>query len=182
MPIRLFLVRHTKVNVPRGICYGQSDVPLAETFEQEANALKAHLTARCPSPDMIFSSPLSRCTRLAEYCGYPQAQQDQRLLELNFGDWEMKPFDEIEDPRLELWYDDWINVSPTGGESYLMQCQRVAHFLDDLRIAMADGSEALIFAHAGILRASLVYTGEYSHKSSFDYNPSYGEVLSITLL
>ena len=34
--MQVILVRHTRVDVPRGVCYGWSDVPCAPTFEEEA--------------------------------------------------------------------------------------------------------------------------------------------------
>lgn len=181
MAIRVHLVRHLRVDIPGGICYGQSDIPMASDCEQEIKALRQNLSELCPAPDLVISSPLSRCSLLAECCGYLNASQDKRLMELNFGAWEMQPFDTIKDPRLALWYDDWINVAPTGGESYQMQCQRVANFLNELRETMTDGAEAIIFAHAGTLRAARVYMGDYSPKDSFNYRPHYGEVLSISL-
>ncbi len=102
-------------------------------------------------------------------------------MELNFGAWELIPFDEIDDPRLGLWYEDWVEVAPTDGESYLMQCQRVGWLLDEVRRRLPDEAEALIFAHAGVLRAALVYTGQYAPRESFAYQPAYGEVLTLEL-
>ena len=32
----IVLIRHTSVGVPKGTCYGWSDVPVADTFETEA--------------------------------------------------------------------------------------------------------------------------------------------------
>lgn len=32
-------------------------------------------------------------------------------MEINFGDWEMKPFEQNEDPRLQEWYADYMNVA-----------------------------------------------------------------------
>ena len=32
----VYLIRHTSVDVPQGVCYGQTDVPLNPTFEEEA--------------------------------------------------------------------------------------------------------------------------------------------------
>ena len=34
--MEVILIRHTSVDVPVGICYGQTDVPLKESFEEEA--------------------------------------------------------------------------------------------------------------------------------------------------
>ena len=30
----VYLIRHTSVDVPQGVCYGQTDVPLNPTFEE----------------------------------------------------------------------------------------------------------------------------------------------------
>ena len=56
--MRLVFIRHTSVAVERGVCYGQSDVPVAETFETEAEAVKMRLDAY--RFDRVYSSPLSR--------------------------------------------------------------------------------------------------------------------------
>ena len=54
-------------------------------------------------------------------------------MEINFGSWEMKPFDRNDDPRLQEWYADYLNVAATGGESFAMQYRRVSDFLDELK-------------------------------------------------
>ena len=41
----IIMVRHTRVGVPKGTCYGWSDVPVADTFEQEATLTKSNLDA-----------------------------------------------------------------------------------------------------------------------------------------
>ena len=38
--MEVLLIRHTAVEVAPGICYGQTDVPLKSTFEQEAEVVK----------------------------------------------------------------------------------------------------------------------------------------------
>ena len=37
------MIRHTSVGVPKGTCYGWSDVPVADTFEAEAAETKRNL-------------------------------------------------------------------------------------------------------------------------------------------
>lgn len=46
--MEVILIRHTSVDVPPGTCYGQSDVPLRDTFEQEAEAASQHLAPYQP--------------------------------------------------------------------------------------------------------------------------------------
>lgn len=125
-----WIVRHTAVAVAAGTCYGRSDVPLRESFAEEAAAVARQLQGE--RFDEVWSSPLSRCTRLAAFCGYADARRDDRLRELDFGTWEMQRFDAIRDPQLQRWYDDWIHERPTGGESFDDQCRRVGSFLEEV--------------------------------------------------
>lgn len=179
--MKVTLVRHTSVNVPRGVCYGQTDVPLNSTFMQEAGVVRDKLRSIAEeSPfDEVYTSPLSRCTRLADYCGYPHAVRDRRLLELDFGEWEMVAFDENKDARLRLWYDDYIHVAPTGGESFIMQYQRVSGFLEDLK--KKPHNHILVFAHGGILICAQIYAGLLNIKDGFGRLPVYGECIEIAI-
>jgi len=56
LPMRLIVIRHTKVAVESGICYGQSDVAVADSFEEE----KKQVLNRVQNVrfDKIYSSPL----------------------------------------------------------------------------------------------------------------------------
>ena len=76
--MEITLIRHTSVDVPKGICYGQTDVPLKDSFEQEAALTAEQLKDQ--RFDKVYTSPLSRCARLADYCGYPEAIRDKRLM------------------------------------------------------------------------------------------------------
>ena len=91
--MKVTFIRHTKVGIPRGICYGWTDVPVADTFEQEAAETLRNLGEN--KFDKVYTSPLTRAVKLAEYCGHGDAQRDERLKEMNMGDWEMQKFDEI---------------------------------------------------------------------------------------
>ena len=172
--MRLVFIRHTSVAVERGVCYGQSDVPLAETFETEAEAVKKRLEAF--RFDRVYSSPLSRCTKLAAYCGCNKPITDSRLLEMNFGEWEMKRFDEITDPRLRLWYDDYLNVQATGGESAMEQRARLEDFITDLS-ATCDSDETIaIFCHGGIIIHAMAILGRLDYTEAFRHQPGYGAI------
>ena len=78
--MNIYLIRHTSVDVPKGLCYGLSDVPLRPTFEIGAAVTKAKIESI--HFDMAYTSPLSRCTRLAQYCGFGDAIRDPRILNL----------------------------------------------------------------------------------------------------
>ncbi len=187
------MVRHTSVAVPPGVCYGRTDVPLRDTFAAEAEAVRRQLAG--VDFDTVWSSPLSRCTRLAAACGYPEARLDDRLRELHFGEWEGQRFDEIRDPQLKIWYADYLHARPTGGETFDEQCARVADFLNELRVAGSPPVEgwtrsgrggspspahkALIFTHGGVMIAAGLQAGLFTPEEAFSLIPPHGTILKI---
>lgn len=196
--MNVYLVRHTSVNVPRSICYGQSDVPVRETFPQEAAAVKEKLqhlvekgflpdsksvefsTAVAPLHfDAVYTSPLSRCTKLAQFCGYGDAIREPRIKEMNFGDWEMQDYNSIEDPHLQVWFNDWVNVRTSGGESFKDQLERVGEFLQELKNAGKEN--VLLFCHGGVLACAKVLGGKIGVKEAFSTLDDYGSIIDIFL-
>lgn len=172
------LIRHTSVDVPPGVCYGQTDVPLKPTFEEEATVTAGNLKAYLPF-NHVYTSPLTRCVRLATYCGYPDAERDKRIMEINFGNWEMKPFDNNDDPRLQEWYNDYLNVAATSGESFTMLYQRVSLFLEELKKKPYD--RVAIFAHGGVLICAQIYAGTLQWEEAFNALTPYGGIVRINL-
>ena len=57
--MEIYLVRHTKVAVAPNICYGQSDVALAESFFEEAEIILRKLSN--PKNFVCYSSPDPPC-------------------------------------------------------------------------------------------------------------------------
>ena len=175
--MEIILIRHTSVDVPKGVCYGQTDVPLRDSFKEEATITAQQL--QDDVFDAVFTSPLSRCTRLAEHCGYPDAIRDARLKELDFGEWEMKEFDKIDDPRLQEWYDDYFHVAATGGESFIMQLQRVSEFLDE--VSRQKYGRVAVFAHGGVLICAQIYPGTLKMEDAFGALTPYGGIVRLQL-
>ncbi len=175
--MEVVLVRHTSVAVPKGTCYGWSDVPLAPTFEAEAEVTKGAL--RGLRFDKVFSSPLTRARKLAEYCGYADAVIDDRLKEMNMGDWEMKPFDEISDGNLQRWYDDFMHFSTTNGEGFPDMYRRVSSFLDEL--GGHPYERVAVFAHGGVLMCAGIYGGLYGRGEAVGNLVPYGGIVRVTI-
>ncbi|MFQ9315644.1 alpha-ribazole phosphatase [Dysgonomonas mossii] len=167
--MKIYIVRHTAVGV-NGVCYGQTDVPLKDTFESEAEVVKQKLQDL--QFDAVFSSPLSRAKRLAEYCGFTDIQLYDRLKELHFGDWEMKEWDRID---MEEWDKDWIRTPTPNGESFDQMYARVASFIDEL--VEKDYSSVVVFAHGGVINCFRVYFGQTDLQGAFDKLAEYGEIL-----
>lgn len=173
----IILVRHTSVAVPKGTCYGWSDVPVSDTFEQEAEVTKRNLSNF--KFDAVFSSPLTRAKKLANYCGFDNPITDNRLKELNMGDWEMCLFDEIKDDNLQRWYDDYMNVAPSNGESYPMLYKRVASFLDELKTKPY--KTVAVFAHGGVLMCAGIYGKLFTDKDCMKHLVPFGGIEKISI-
>ena len=175
--MEVYLIRHTSVDVPKGTCYGFTDVPLSDTFETEATITRQQLDDLVF--DSVYSSPLSRATRLASFCGFPNANCDDRLKEMNMGEWEMQLFDDITDERLQLWYNDFLNQPTTGGESFSDVYCRVASFLEELR--KKDFQKVAIFAHGGVLICAQVFAGIVPIEEGFSNLTPYGGIVKIEI-
>ena len=172
--MEVILVRHTSVQVPSGTCYGHTDVPVCDTFEQEAQVTFNELKQFMPF-DKAYSSPLSRARKLANFCGFPNAVLDNRLKEMYMGEWEMQRYEEIQDPRIEEWYADYMHQPTTGGEGFPQLYQRVASFLDELK--SQDFQSVVIFAHGGVLVSAGLYTEEHA----WDNLVPFGGILRINI-
>lgn len=166
--MKIYVVRHTAVGV-NGICYGQTDVPLKDTFEQEAEIVKQNL--KNVPYNAVYSSPLSRAKKLAEYCGYADIQLYDRLKELHFGDWEMQPWDALD---MSGWEKDWINNPAPNGESFRQMYNRIVSFIEELK--ETGYSSVIIFAHGGVINCFRVYFGQTDLKGSFDQLAEYGQI------
>ena len=168
----IYLIRHTKTDVAKGLCFGQRDIELADSFTDEAAELREKLPQLTDSFH-VFSSPLSRCMQLAQFLSKP-ITIDERLLELNFGDWEGVRFDDIEPDVLRYWTDNFVQTSPPNGESFEDLCQRAGGFWQDL-IRM-DIEQVLVVTHAGTIRALLAHILGLPLANAFQLRINFGSV------
>lgn len=174
--MEIYLIRHTEVIGSKTICYGQSNPPLADTFSEEAAALKAKLPIYF---DAVYSSPLLRCQLLAEELGYQDVQFNDALMEVNFGTWEGKLWDEIPQAELNLWMNDFVNIAPPEGESLVNMHQRISGFMENLRTEPY--KKTLIITHAGVIRNIFSYILNIPLVNIFKFSVAYGEVFRIKL-
>ncbi|MFA7268001.1 MAG: alpha-ribazole phosphatase family protein [Sterolibacterium sp.] len=144
--MQLYLMRHPLPAVAPGLCYGRSDLALAGDAAVPAASLRPLLPEDAP----LFSSPLTRCRLLAEAL-HPAPNFDARLMELDFGAWEMRAWDAIDRSAIDAWAADPLAFTPPGGESVAALRHRVAEFLDEL-MARNLACAALV-THAGVMKA-----------------------------
>ena len=176
--MELYLIRHTSVAVPRGTCYGWTDVDVSENFETEAAACKQQLADI--HFDRVYTSPLTRARKLATYCGYPDAIWETRMKEMHMGDWEMQRFDEIKDPQLQEYYENYLDSPTRNGESFKDLYQRVVSFLEELRGTAAANERIAVFCHGGPIICAMVYAGLVPLEQGYANIPDYASVTRLT--
>jgi alpha-ribazole phosphatase len=178
--MRLYLVRHAQPEIAPGICYGSSDIGVsitenARVFERLRDAL--------PPAAVVFSSPSRRCIQLAELIAPGRYIVDPRLKELDFGNWEMRSWDDIPRAEIDAWAADPVNYCPGGGESVLQMTQRILSFYYALSATGYDS--AVVICHAGAVRLLLQcgqrrsLTEIASSAASTSNRISYGEILQL---
>lgn len=143
---RLRMIRHAPAR-HGGALAGRRDVAADLGDGAAVTALRAALGA----VERVICSPALRCIQTAEALFPGMAfDQDTRLWEQDFGGWEGLALDALPDlgplSRAEL-----AAHCPPGGESFATVCARVWPALCDI----AAGGDAVIVAHAGVIRAGL---------------------------
>lgn len=148
----IFLIRHTTPAVAKGICYGQTDLDVTESFAEEAEAIRRYLPSGITA---VYSSPLQRCSRLARHLfpDHTPTLLDQ-LMEVHCGEWEMRSWDELPKDEIDPWMADFVQVRIPGGESYIDLHQRVTQCWETIR-ATKRGDDVAIVAHGGVIRSIL---------------------------
>ena len=165
----LYLVRHghTLWSDTGGIA-GRTDIALSD---QGTQAVKRLADSVLPHSTFTrwYCSPLQRTQAtslllresLQQRSTSPLPTQilDERLVELDFGDWEGLTWPQVHEEHgdlLHAWGEDWINRSPPGGETFQQQIDRCSAWLGECLAhdSPPDGS-AMVVTHGGSIRALL---------------------------
>ncbi|MBT4161429.1 MAG: alpha-ribazole phosphatase family protein [Gammaproteobacteria bacterium] len=173
MPVTL--LRHTELTVKSDFCYGDLDVALADSFEEDASRVLASL----PDFDEIYTSPLVRCRQLAELIAERSgcdAIPVPALSEMNFGTWQGKNWDDIPVLELDAWADEFENARPHGGESIAQFRSRLRGFIK--KHPSAPGRKILFVTHGGVIRVLLAMAHQQDER---EIQIGYGEVVELNL-
>lgn len=144
----LYLVRHGSVDFPGGIrrCIGRTDLPLSEAGRRQARALGAYFASR--PLEAVYASPLCRAKETARGLAdgrYPVVVEE-RLAELDMGEWENVPMKELKKD---------LESEPEHGEGRAAGLARFRAVIGDI-LDRTRGDVAVV-AHAGINCCYLSY-------------------------
>ena len=173
--VDVLLVRHTRTALGEAVCYGRSDVELAEDWRRDGTRTLAKIPEAARRHAALFASPLSRCRLLARRLARPYAT-DPRLREFDFGDWEMRRWADIPREQVDAWIRDPGAPVP-GGERLGDLYARAAAFIDE---RSADpGRDTLALTHAGFIRCALAHALGLPVEGAFRLRVDYGSISAI---
>lgn len=176
--MRLLLIRHgiTQHNID-GMYTGQTDAPLTELGERQAEAAGKYLASE--KIDVIVSSDLQRTRHtamaIARHHHLP-VLEDPNLREIGMGSWEGFTPAQIQARNLAEWNavrGDPIHVAPPGGESFTQLQERASraqqhyleHYADQTVLwATHGGFIGIFFCHA--LKLGLQYRHCFRHDNT----------------
>jgi alpha-ribazole phosphatase len=171
----VYLIRHSRPLVEPGTCYGRTDLPVhpAAFFDTVESVRR-----RIPVVERWYTSPLSRCTALAQALT-EQPVADRRLLDLDFGYWEGQLWDQLDPVAVQAWTADCVHHGPPGGESYRDVHLRVWSFIGDL--LQHPAPTIGIVTHATVMRSAISWALGLPLENSLRITLNFGAVVALRL-
>lgn len=159
---RLIFLRHGKTDFPLDRIYCDDKEDPALNHEGEAQAEQAGQILSELSIQQIYVSPTQRTKQTAEIATRGNNlnwQQDERLKERHFGDWEGMYFHEIESnyaAEYQAWKQDPAAFKPANGESAFDLDARFDCAIRDI-IEKHKGETILVVSHVGPIRCAVCH-------------------------
>ena len=149
-------VRHGETPHNReGRLQGRVDLELSERGCEQAARVASRFAGH-PITN-VYSSPLRRARQtaaaIADVCGC-EVEVDDRLIELDYGEWDGRPLSEMREMRSTGWLTD-PDFAPPGGESLVAVTARVESFCRD-RLGAGDG-RAVAVSHVSPIKAAVTW-------------------------
>lgn len=154
----LYICRHGRTEANAGgLLLGRADPSLDELGRAQAEAIAGAL----PGVAAVISSPLARCRETAAAFGLP-VTVDERLIELDYGDWDLKPLKDVAAEDWASWRSD-NGFRPPGGETLEELHTRVSELLDQVLGGRYDpqadprSADVALVTHVSPIKAAVAY-------------------------
>lgn len=144
-----------------GLLLGRDDPPLTDRGRAQAQELARRLAVRGVA--RVVTSPLRRArdtaSAIAEACGVP-VEIDERLVEIDYGEWEGRPFAGLDADVVARWHRD-ADFVPPGGESLVTVARRMAGFCEETLDGEAAGPVVAV-SHVSPIKAAVTWALDVS--------------------
>ena len=176
----IHFIRHGAIDETlSGKYIGTTDVPLSNKGKMDLKKLDYEY--RYPGTQVVFTSPLKRCTETCRIL-YPEQNplSIANLSECNFGEWEGKTAEELKnDPDFEKWLAGDNSVKPPRGESNADFTRRICRMFESIveGLMKTGTTESVIVTHGGVIMTLLAVYGipqakpfEWTMDNGFGYS------------
>ena len=178
----LYLIRHGHTEYSDlGAIAGSSDVALSQAGRDAVTVAAGSLDI--DSITTFHASTLTRAIDTASLLGGDTIVEDARLVELDFGDWEGKTWQQVHDDdpdHLSEWSENWVERAPPGGETFQALANRADDWLQDIK-ALPDDHRLVVAAHGGTIRALLCLALELPLSCAMRFSADYAHVTLLSL-
>lgn len=180
--LNLYLLRHGKTlaNEKKLYC-GFTDLPLSEKGREELALLKEKISY--PEAEKYFTSGALRANEtIGILYGNKEFEEVKGFFEYNFGDFEMKSYEELKDNKDYInWItDESLNFKCPGGESKAAYRKRIKEEFISFIKKIKDDNSVLLISHGGTIGTILEEFYD-SSKSFYEWQPSYGRGYKLEL-
>ena len=176
----IHFIRHGAIDETlSGKYIGTTDVPLSDKGRLDLKKLDYEY--RYPGTQVVFTSPLKRCTQTCKIL-YPELNplSITALSECNFGEWEGKTAEELKsNPDFEKWLAGDNSVKPPRGESNADFTRRICRMFESIveGLMKTGTTESVIVTHGGVIMTLLAVYGlpqakpfEWTMDNGFGYS------------
>ncbi len=183
--IRLILIRHGKTTCNEsGLLSGTTDSILSEVGQLQAKKITNYL--KDEKIDKIYATPFSRTINtikeLADLKNI-EVQENNKLNEINFGDFESITFDEIKEKypkEVEKMINQGNSYKYPNGESLEETFERVKDEIDKI-LQESQDSTVLICSHGGTIRNIISYLLSKDSKYHWNFKIDNGSITEIEI-
>jgi alpha-ribazole phosphatase len=124
--------------------------------------------------DIVYCSPLNRCKELATAMQFENIVYENALMEMDFGDWENKKWNDLNQTELNNWMTDFVKIKIPNGENLVELFERIKVFVDNLR--QQQHKKVLLITHAGVIRCLWSYLLEIPLQNIFKIPVGHNEI------
>ena len=184
--MKIWLVRHAKPLVEKGLCYGRLDVRADQSLTELASDNLINAFPDCSEVKVLMTSPRQRTKQLANLLAQRlniSLVEEKLLAEMDFGEWEGRLWEDIPKSAIDLWTEDFNNHPFGGGESTGQLLNRVWLLMENAKRRHED---QIWVTHAGVIKAVqfLMSNGKPYIKSATDWPleaTNFGEWITVDI-
>lgn len=159
----IWVVRHAQsLGNQAGLFIGSTDSPLSERGLAQADAVGVEIARREVHVARIVSSGAQRAVQTASAIARElgiagSLEEDDRIREMDYGEWEGRRFKEVGDPIAvaKLFADPAF--APPGGESVKAVCERTRTAMNDYSQSADPGTVSVVVTHLGPAKACAIW-------------------------